>query len=245
MKKLLLFGISLWFVYLSHARDVKMGIFLPFTGSWPGGPKMASAILIAMDKVNNDPYWLQGHNLSYVLKDDRCEAKSSLEILVDYYTIEDPPVDVYIGPGCSVGCIPGAYIAAHWNIPMISWGCIASVLSDKTLYPYFVRTAGTHSGIGNLLRALLKQYSWDRMGILTSTQTVFSETGTTAKVTLERDGKYSVPFFGSFDPGETDTYKLTSLVKSMATKARGKLTNLKTSHVSPHIGVSRFSSENC
>lgn len=220
MKKLLLFGISLWFVYLSHARDVKMGIFLPFTGSWPGGPKMASAILIAMDKVNNDPYWLQGHNLSYVLKDDRCEAKSSLEILVDYYTIEDPPVDVYIGPGCSVGCIPGAYIAAHWSIPIISWGCVASVLSDKTLYPYFVRTAGTYSGIGNLLRALLKQYSWDRMGILTSTQTVFSETGTTAKVTLERDGKYSVPFFGSFDPGETDTYKLTSMVKSMATKAR-------------------------
>lgn len=227
MKKLLLFGIILWFVYLGHARDVKMGILLPFTGSWAGGSKMASAILIAMDKVNSDPYWLQGYNLSYVLADDRCEAKRSLEIFVDYYTIEDPPVDVYIGPGCSVGCIPGAYIAAHWSIPIISWGCIASVLSDKTLYPYFVRTGGTYSRIGNLLRALLEQYNWDRMAILTSTQTVFSEFATTAKVTLERDGKYSVPYFGSFDPGEKDTYKLTSMVKSMATKARGKLTELE------------------
>ena len=227
MKKLLLFGIILWFVYLGHARDVKMGIFLPFTGSWPGGSKMASAILIAMDKVNSDPYWLQGYNLSYVLMDDRCEARRSLEIVVDYYIIEDPPVDVYIGPGCSVGCIPGAYIAAHWSTPIISWGCIASVLSDKRLYPYFVRTAGTYSSIGNLLRALLEQYNWDRMGILTSTQSFFSEFGSTAKVTLERDGKYSVPFFGSFDPGETDTYKLTSMVKSMATKARGKLTELE------------------
>ena len=231
MKKLLLLGIILWFVYVSHARDIKMGIFLPFTGGWPGGSKMASAILIAMDKVNSDPYWLKGHNLSYVVKDDRCEAKSSLEVLVDYYTLEDPPVDVFIGPSCSVGCQPGAYIAAHWNIPMISWGCGASVLSDKTLYPYFVRTAGSYSAVGDLLLALLKQYNWNRVGILTSTESLYSEIGSTAKVKLEKDGKYSVPFFGSFDAGDTDLYKLTSMVKSMATKARGKLRELgKKSH---------------
>ena len=211
---------------LSHGRDIKMGIFLPFTGSWPGGPKMASAILIAMDKVNNDTSWLQGHKLTYVLKDSKCEAKSSLAILVDYYTVETPKVDVYIGPGCSVACVPGAYIAAHWNIPMISWGCTASVLSDKTLYPYFVRTAGTYTGLGELLRAFLTQYKWDRIGIMASTETVFSEIGNTAKVTLEKDEKFQVPFFGSFDPGATDLYKLKSMVRSMATKARGKSCDL-------------------
>lgn len=222
MRTLLLLGCFLCLVSLSHARNVKMGIFLPFTGSWPGGPKMASAILIAMDKVNNDPFWLQGHTLTYLLKDSKCEAKSSLAILVDYYTIENPKVDVFIGPGCSVACVPGAYIAAHWNIPMISWGCTASVLSDKTLYPYFVRTAGTYTGLGDLLRAFLTQYKWDRIGIMASTETVFSEIGNTAKVTLEKDGKFAVPFFGSFDPGATDLFKLKSMVKSMASKARGK-----------------------
>lgn len=224
MKTSLLLGCILCLVSLSQARDIKMGIFLPFTGSWPGGPKMASAILIAMDKVNDDPYWLPGHNLTYVLKDSKCEAKSSLAHLVDYYTLESPKVDVYIGPGCSVACVPGAYIAAHWNIPMISWGCTASVLSDKTLYPYFVRTAGTYTGLGDLLRAFLTQYKWDRIGIMASTETVFSEIANTAKVTLEKDGKFQVPFFGSFDPGATDLYKLKSMVRSMASKARGKST---------------------
>ena len=234
MKASLLLGSVLCLFCLSHVkaietgkRDIKMGIFIPFTGSWPGGPKMASSILIAMDKVNNDTYWLQGHKLTYVLKDSRCEAKSALAILVDYYTVENPKVDVFIGPGCSVGCIPGAYIAAHWNIPMISWGCSASVLSDKTLYPDFVRTAGTYAGLGELLAAFLTQYKWDRIGIMASTQTVQSETGSTAKVTLEKDGKFLVPFFGSFDPGATDANKLKSMVRSMATKARGKACELR------------------
>ena len=202
-----------------------MGIFLPFTGPWPGGPKMASAILIAMDKVNSDPYWLKGHNLTYVVKDGRCEAKASLTVLVDYYTVENPKVDVFIGPGCSVGCIPGAYIAAHWNIPMISWGCTASVLSDKTLYPRFVRTAGTFTSLGDLLRAFLTQYKWDRIGMMTSTETVFSEIGSTAKVSLEKDGKFLVSFFGSFNPG-TDLYQLKSMIRSMAAKTRGKSCDL-------------------
>ena len=226
MKTSLLLGSFLCLVSLSYARDIKMGIFLPFTGSWPGGPKMASAILIAMDKVNNDPYWLQGHNLTFVVEDGRCEAKSSLEILVDYYTKENPKVDVYIGPGCSVGCVPGAYIAAHWNIPMVSWGCVASLLSDKTLYPYFVRTVGTFTGLGDLLRAFLTQYKWDRIGIMASTETVWSEMSNTAKVKLEKDGKILVPFFGSFDPGAADD-KLKSMVRSMATKARGKYCGLR------------------
>ena len=222
MNPLLVLGSILCSVSLSYTRDIKMGVFLPFTGGWPVGHKMASAILIARDKVNNDPYWLQGHNLTFVLKDSRCEATTSLATLVDYYTIENPKVDVYIGPGCSVACVPGAYIAAHWNIPMVSWGCTATVLSDKTQYPYFVRTAGTYTGLGYLLRAILENYKWDRMAIMSSTEIFFSEVANTAKVTLERDGKYSVPFFGSFAPGTTDLFKLKSMVRSMATKARGK-----------------------
>ena len=222
MKASLFLASILCVVYLSYERDIKMGIFLPFTGAWQGGSQMASAILIARDLVNNDPYFLQGHNLTYVLKDSKCESKRSLEILVDYYTLEVPTIDVYIGPGCSVGCIPAAYIAAHWNRPMVSWGCTASVLSDKKKYPYFVRTAGTHGGLGELLKILMEYFKWNRLGIMTSTETIYSELGSTAKVVLESNSSVTVPFFGSFDPTSTESYKLRSMLSTMASKTHSK-----------------------
>lgn len=223
MKTSLLLG-SVLCLCLSHARDIKMGIFLPVTGSWVGGPSMASAILLAIDKVNNDIYLLKGHNLTYVVRDSQCAAKRSLEILIDYYQ-ETPRVDVYIGPGCSVACIPGAYIAEHWNIPMISWGCTATELSDRTKFPYFVRTVGTYADLGIILRFFLTQHKWDRLGIMTTTETHFSEIGNSAKITLEKGGKFLVPFFGSFDTGAED-FKLKSMIRSMASKARGKSSGL-------------------
>lgn len=223
MKTSLLLG-SVLCLCLSHARDIKLGIFLPVTGSWVGGPYMASAILLAIDKVNNDIYLLKGHNLTYVVRDSKCDAKRSLAILIDYYQ-ETPRVDVYIGPGCSEACIPGAYIAEHWNIPMISWGCTASALSDRTLYPYFVRTVGTFAELGIILRFFLAQHKWDRLGIMTTTEAIFSATGNSVKVTLEKDGKFLVPFFGSFATGASD-FKLKSMIKSMASKARGKSSDL-------------------
>ncbi|XP_074628982.1 atrial natriuretic peptide receptor 1-like [Acropora palmata] len=220
MKTIVFLGSLFYLVSNSDAKTFKMGTLVPFSGSWRGGPKMASAILIAMDKVNNDPYWLQGHNLSYVMKDSRCEAEASIVSVIDLYTLEDPKVDVYIGPGCSTGCLPGAFIAAHWGIPMISWGCGATDLSDKATYPYFVRTTGTFTGAGDLMRALMERYNWKRLGIMATTDVFFSGTANSAKVKLEEDGKFLVPFFGSFDPGSTDRNKLKSMVTSMASKAR-------------------------
>ena len=225
MKTIVFLGSLFYLVSNSDAKTFKMGTLVPFSGSWRGGPKMASAILIAMDKVNDDPYWLQGHNLSYVMKDSRCEAEASIVSVIDLYTLEDPIVDVYIGPGCSTGCLPGAFIAAHWGIPMISWGCGATDLSDKATYPYFVRTTGTFTGAGDLMRALMERYNWKRLGIMATTDVFFSGTANSAKVKLEEDGKFLVPFFGSFDPGSTDRNKLKSMVISMASKARGRCHN--------------------
>lgn len=221
MKTIVLLGSLFYLVSKSHAKTFKMGTMLPFTGFWPGGPNMASAILIAMDKVHNDPYWLQGHNLSYVMKDSRCEPQASIVSVIDLYMLEDPRVDVYIGPGCSPGCLPGASIAGHWGIPMISWGCGATDLSDKVAFPYFVRTTGTFTGAGDFVRALMERYNWKRLGIMATTDTFFSDTANSAKVKVEKDGKFLVPFFGSFDSGSTDRDKLKSMVISMASKARG------------------------
>ena len=38
-----------------------------------------------------------------------------------------------VGPACNVVCEAGAALAAHWDIPMISYGCALPDLSDKVL----------------------------------------------------------------------------------------------------------------
>ncbi|KAK3753336.1 hypothetical protein QZH41_015271 [Actinostola sp. cb2023] len=200
-----------------QARDIKLGINVPFTGVWPGGPNMASALLIALDKVNNDPYWLKGHNLTWSMRDSRCEAKSTIANLLHFYVEEDPKVDAYIGPGCSQGCIPGGHIALEWNLPMVAWGCSESSLSDKVLYPNFVRTIGTYNLIGELMKSFLHIYNWDRVALLCSTESLWSSMCNRMKVNMEKgNSTYKVPYFGSFDVGTVSS----STLRAMFTSAR-------------------------
>lgn len=203
-------------------REIKLGIQIPFSGSWPGGPKMASSLLIAIDKVNNDTSLLPGHNLTWTMHDDQCSARYSLAALVDDYTLSPPPIDVSIGPGCSVGCLPGGHLSAHWNLPMISWGCTASVLSDKAIFPTFSRTGSSYSGIGLYVKALMQHYKWDRMNLICSTQAIWSQICQTFKIQIETNTSMTVPYFGSFDPHSTEDYKMASMLSAAGKKARSK-----------------------
>ena len=49
-------------------------------------------------------------------------------------------VRALIGPQCSSGCIAAGLIANYENVPMISFGCSAGVMSNLSHYPTFART---------------------------------------------------------------------------------------------------------
>lgn len=211
------------FVLAVQAREIKMGINVPFTGVWPGGPNMASAILIALDTINNKSDLLKPHTLTYAMRDSRCEAKSTIANLLHMYVEEDPPVDAYIGPGCSQGCIPGGHIALEWNLPMVAWGCSESSLSDKELYPNFVRTVGTYNLIGDLMKAFLSVYKWDRIALMCSTESLWSAMCNRVKVTMEAgNSTYKVPYFGSFDVTTVADSTLQAMFTAASKLAHGK-----------------------
>lgn len=202
------------------AVEIKMGVFLPFTGTWPGGSKMASAIVIALDKIKNETTLLQDHNVTYVLKDSACRGNLSLAVLSDYYYIEN--VDVFIGPGCSVGCIPGGFLADHWNQLMISWGCTASVLSNKEEYPTFIRTAGTHQGLGKFFSVYLAAMEWKRMALVCSTESLFVSICSALQVELQANN-FSVPYYGNFNPYSVTHETLKGMFKAAQDKSHSKL----------------------
>ena len=62
---------------------------------------------------------------------------SGFQAMVDIWEELDD-LDAIIGPLCSTACQPVALLAAAWNMPVISYGCSSTALSDTEQYPTFV-----------------------------------------------------------------------------------------------------------
>lgn len=202
-----------------YSKDIRIGALIPWNGSWPAGPRLASAIIVAIDKVR-DLNLLPGYNLTYIWRDSFCQIGPSLRAVADLRGLK-PSIDVFIGPACSMGCMSSGFLAAHWDLPMISYGCIDEDLSDKSTYPTFVRTVGPFSQSGNLLLLLMEQYGWNRVAILTSTEPVWSQLASLAKGIIDSKPKLEVSYFESFSPDFTSDVQYRRMIQSARKKAHG------------------------
>ncbi|XP_015754056.1 PREDICTED: atrial natriuretic peptide receptor 1-like [Acropora digitifera] len=193
--------------------EIKIGALIPWNGSWEAGQRMASALLVGFDTVQNKMNLLQDYNLTYSWKDSECNAGATLRALADFQANE-PDIHVYIGPGCSVGCVPGGFLAAYWNIPMISYGCIESTLSDKLKYPTFVRTVGTYHQSGHMFLEIMKQFKWKEVAILSSTESLWSQVASFMKNETSRNSEFKVSYFHGFTPGFTTDEQFKEMLRS-------------------------------
>ncbi|XP_078374364.1 atrial natriuretic peptide receptor 3-like [Oculina patagonica] len=199
-------------------KDVKIGVLLPMTGYWPIGKTSASAITIAVDKINKDPTLLLGYNISFMWNDSMCLAAEGLNQAVEFRI---SGVDAIIGDGCDIICEPAAILAASWNLPMISWGCESSKLSEKSIYQTFARTVGSFSKMGGLFMSVLGYFKWKSIGIIASTESIWQlAMSGLMKVFLEND--INIRYIHTLNPGhvlvtEREEYKsMLALAKETA-----------------------------
>ena len=171
--------ISSYTIFLSissAAGDFTVGLLIPLNdaadigGDIKAGKYYASAISVAVDRINQQPDLLPGHNISFIWNDTACDEEKTLQALI--YQIYDAKVSAVIGPGCT--CNTSARNAAAFNIPMISYvstnhfhskhliklfccrGCFHcrgcekgmsfSVLRDSLFYRYFVSLSDEQNG---------------------------------------------------------------------------------------------------
>ncbi|KAL8562533.1 hypothetical protein ACOMHN_045798 [Nucella lapillus] len=71
-----------------------------------------------------------------------------------------------IGPMQSSLCLPLAEMAPRIPASVISMGCSASALSDKTKYPTFLRTEQPGSSFARAITALFKKLQWEKIVIV-------------------------------------------------------------------------------
>lgn len=202
-------------------HEVKIGVLLPMTGYWPIGKTSASAITIAVDRINRDPSLLPGYKMTFLWNDSMCLAAEGLNQAVEFHI---SGVDAIIGDGCDIICEPAAILAASWNLPMVSWGCESSKLSEKSIFQTFARTVGSFSKMGDLFLSVFHYFKWKRIGILASTESIWQLAMTgLMKVFLQND--IDIRYLRTLSPGHvlvTEREEFKSMLSLARENARSK-----------------------
>ncbi|XP_023931696.1 guanylate cyclase 32E-like [Lingula anatina] len=200
---------------------VNLGVLIPWTGSWPAGRRSASAVIIAVEDLNADLIILPGRTVRFSWMDTNCNAHKGLEAAVslfDHFTEISPhthyeddgdhsqKLHAYIGGACDEVCEPVGLWAGVMNIPMVSYGCSASKLSNKVQFPTFVRTVGPYAKIARMFWHICAYFKWNHVGILASTESVWQVIGNAVKSTLESKSA-TIGDFHSVAPGSSTTSK--------------------------------------
>ena len=154
---------------------ITVGLLAPFTGSWDRAPRFASAVSIAVDYVNQNTTLLPENTLDFLFHDTVCSESGGVAATVN---LMRQNVNVFIGPACSRSCIHSGIVAASYNIPMVSYGCSTTTLSNTRLYPNFFRTKpfarGSKESTSLALAALMDSFSWKHGCLAEDIDSVFT-----------------------------------------------------------------------
>ncbi|KAK9702896.1 Receptor family ligand binding region [Popillia japonica] len=125
------------------------------------GLTISGAISLAVDEVNRDILGPMGHKLDFIVAETYGIEKISVKETAD---LRVRNVSVYIGP--QETCEHEAYLAASFNLPMISYFCTHNETSDKTKYSTFARTRPPDSQISKSVASVLTTFNWTHVVLL-------------------------------------------------------------------------------
>jgi len=110
----------------------------PLTGRLEqSGPQRASAAQLAVDYINNNGTILSGATHSLIINDT--ETRPDIGLIDAVYQIQQHVVGI-VGEASSTVSMTAQATCAAFNIPQISYSSTSPELSNKNLYPTFVRT---------------------------------------------------------------------------------------------------------
>ena len=185
-------------VYTNYQREagteylVVIGAIFPVHSSVNGscGPIRLSAVqyveaLSYVTQLVNSglgPLTLRGVKLGFEIRDS-CETVSialqqSLQMIISKTPLKRYGVAGAVGESFSSVTIPTTNLLQLFNIPLISCGSTAPVLSDKLQYPYFLRTVPPDNHQGKALADIVNYFNWTYV-IAMSSSDVYGRGGIT------------------------------------------------------------------
>jgi len=130
----------------------------PLTGRLEqSGPQRASAAQLAVDYINNNGTILSGATHSLIINDT--ETRPDIGLIDAVYQIQQHVVGS-VGEASSTVSMTAQATCAAFNIPQISYSSTSPELSNKNLYPTFVRTCPSDAFQGIAESSLFKGITW-------------------------------------------------------------------------------------
>ncbi|KAL4112523.1 hypothetical protein QTP88_016294 [Uroleucon formosanum] len=122
------------------------------------GRTISGAISLAVEEINSGSFKDKGHSLSFLVAETYGEESISI---LETAELWKKNISAFIGP--QETCLHEARMAAAFNLPMISYYCMDSDTSDKTLFPTFARTRPPDTQISKSVAAVLKAFNWTQV----------------------------------------------------------------------------------
>ncbi|XP_050310703.1 guanylate cyclase 32E [Anthonomus grandis grandis] len=125
------------------------------------GLTISGAISLAVEEINAGLFGKRGHKLDFIIAETYGEEVVSVQKTADLWTRN---VSAFIGP--QETCEHEAFMAAAFNVPMISYFCTHSATSDKSKFPTFARTRPPDPQISKSVISVLNNFNWTHVVIL-------------------------------------------------------------------------------
>ena len=168
------FATTLLFESVTSLEEFKLGVLVPYTydlnKEYPAADAYASAVSVAVEKVNSDPTLLNGAKLTFVWNNTACNQTKMVK--QQHWQIKQGVVG-FVGPSCHGR--KAAKIARRHNLAVVSFDCQDTHVSDKRLYPNVARTNPQHIKAALKLLSLLETKSLKRISIVYQESSKFNE----------------------------------------------------------------------
>ncbi|XP_072882879.1 guanylate cyclase 2G [Hemitrygon akajei] len=144
---------------------IYLGLQVPRNSSFPfSALKLGSAIQIAVDKINSDPFLLPNHTLDFVYADSDCNPKVSIREFI--HQIQRYNISALFGPACPVASEIIGLLASQWNIPIFGFAGQTLAFDDFYLYDTYVNLLSSLQNMGNILTRTLHFFGWRNVVLL-------------------------------------------------------------------------------
>ena len=147
-----------------------------------------AAIVVALEDIYASGLLPSSYKVNWTWRDTGCSNPQATIELEKLYATFNGELHGILGDVCSSVCQTAGLLAAAWNVPIISFLCTLTSLSDKTIYPTFARVGGTTATVIPIAKHFFKYFNWTRIAIISDATPVHSTASDSYAEILKNSG---------------------------------------------------------